>query len=160
LCIAGDFDPAATKRLVAKYFGPLPAGPKVDEFTPNVPRLPGPKDVTLRDQGSLPRIEAVWPTVPRRHAAQPVIDVLGEILGGLDKENRLFRALMYDRQLAAEVSAGHPTSVLSGEFTVEMYAQPGQELDAIVKLADAEIARLKSEGPTEGEVLKAQNTRE
>ena len=30
LCIAGDFDPAETKRLVAKYFGPIPAGPQVD----------------------------------------------------------------------------------------------------------------------------------
>src|SRR4051794_20568667 len=155
LCIAGDFDPAATRKLVEKYFGPLPVGPKVDKFAPNVPKLAGPKHVTLRDQVSLPRVELVWPTVPRGHADEPVIDVLAEILGGLDKENRLFRALMYDRQLAAEVSAGHPTSVLSGEFTVEMYAQPGQELDAIVKIADAEIARLKAEGPTEGEVLKA-----
>ncbi|MHC5540679.1 M16 family metallopeptidase, partial [Singulisphaera rosea] len=29
LCIAGDLDPAATKALVAKYFGPLPRGPEV-----------------------------------------------------------------------------------------------------------------------------------
>ena len=29
LCIAGDFDPAETKRLVEKYFGPLPRGPEV-----------------------------------------------------------------------------------------------------------------------------------
>ena len=29
LCIAGDFDPAAARRLVEKYFGPIPAGPKV-----------------------------------------------------------------------------------------------------------------------------------
>jgi len=32
LCIAGDFDPAVAKRLVAKYFGPLPAGPKVEKL--------------------------------------------------------------------------------------------------------------------------------
>ena len=37
---------------------------------------------------------------------------------------------------------------------------PGQDLDAIVKLADAEIARLKAEGPAESEVTKAQNTHE
>ncbi len=28
LCIAGDFDPAEAKRLVEKYFGPIPAGPR------------------------------------------------------------------------------------------------------------------------------------
>ncbi len=32
LCIAGDFDPAEAKRLVAKYFGPIPAGPKVEKL--------------------------------------------------------------------------------------------------------------------------------
>ena len=32
LCIAGDFDPEEAKRLVAKYFGPLPAGPKVERL--------------------------------------------------------------------------------------------------------------------------------
>ncbi len=34
LCIAGDFDPQEAKRLVAKYFGPLPAGPKVEHPAP------------------------------------------------------------------------------------------------------------------------------
>ena len=29
LCLAGDFDPAEAKRLIAKYFGPLPRGPEV-----------------------------------------------------------------------------------------------------------------------------------
>ena len=31
LCIAGDFDPAEAKKLVEKYFAPLPAGPKVEK---------------------------------------------------------------------------------------------------------------------------------
>jgi zinc protease len=160
LCIAGDFDPAETKRLINKYFGPLPAGPKVPRVGPNVPILRTPKHVTLKDDVTLPRVSLVWPTVPRGGADEPAIDVLAEVLGGLDKENRLFRALMYDRRLAAEVVAQHPTSALSGEFTVEIYARPDQDLEAIVAIADAEIARLKADGPTEGEVLKAQNTRE
>jgi zinc protease len=160
LCLAGDFDPAEAKRLVAKYFGPMPAGPQVARPKVSVPKLAEPKHVTLHDEVSLPRVSLVWPTVRRGDQDEPAIDVLAEILGGLDKENRLFRALMYDRRLAAEVSAGHPTSALAGEFTVTIYARPGQDLEAIVKLADAEIARLRSEGPTENEVRKAQNTRE
>jgi zinc protease len=160
LCIAGDFDPAEARRLVAKYFGPIPAGPEAARPSPNVPALAGPKHVTLRDDVELPRVELVWPTLPRGGADEPALDILAEILGGLDKENRLFRALMYDRRLAAEVSAEHPTTALSGEFTVTIYAHPDQDLDAIVQLADAEIERLKADGPTEAEVIKAQNTRE
>ena len=86
--------------------------------------------------------------------------MLAAVLGGLPKENRLFRALMYDRQLAAQVDASHPTHLLSGTFEVELYARPGQKLDELVKIADAEIERLKKEGPTAVEVRKAQNERE
>src|SRR5829696_5128392 len=37
LCIAGDFQPAEAKRLVEKYFGPLPRGPEVPKMAPDVP---------------------------------------------------------------------------------------------------------------------------
>ncbi len=56
---------------------------------------------------------------------------------------------MYDRQLAAHVEACHPATALAGEFIVMLYARPGQALDELVKIADAEIERLQAEGPTE-----------
>ena len=37
LCIAGDFDPAEAKRLVEKYFGPIPEGPRSAKLSPSVP---------------------------------------------------------------------------------------------------------------------------
>ena len=50
--------------------------------------------------------------------------------------------------------------MLSGTFDVVLYARPGQKLDELVQRADAEVERLKTEGPTAGEVLKAQNRSE
>ncbi len=114
----------------------------------------------MTDAVSLPRAELIWPTVPSNHPDEAALDVLAAVLGGLPKENRLFRALVYDRQLAAEVDASHPTLLLSGTFEVELYARPGQKLDELVRIADAEIERLKNEGPTAAEVRKAQNERE
>ena len=114
----------------------------------------------MTDAVSLPRAELIWPTVPGNHPDEPALDVLAAVLGGLPKENRLFRTLMYDRQLAAQVAASHPTHLLSGTFEVELYAQPGQKLDELVQIAHAEIERLKKEGPTAAEVRKAQNERE
>ena len=98
--------------------------------------------------------------MPAGHPDEPALDILAAVLGGLDKENRLFRALMYDRTIAASVDAEHPTHHLSGEFEVELYAHPDKDLAELVKLADAEIERLKQYGPTESEVRKAQNQRE
>ena len=59
LCIAGDFDPAEAKRLVEKYFGPIPAGPKVVhprlDARPK-PRKSDPHDRSRRPGASLPRL--------------------------------------------------------------------------------------------------------
>ncbi|MCA1685601.1 MAG: insulinase family protein, partial [Planctomycetia bacterium] len=160
LVVAGDIDPAKTKALIEKYFGPIPRGTDVAKLKPRVPTLDGSKHLTMTDRVTLPRATLVWPTVPRGDDDEPAVDVLAAILGELPKDNRLYKALMYDRQLAAGLTAQHPTAQLAGRFEVELSARPGQSLDEIVTIADAEIARLKEEGPTDAEVLKAQNSRE
>src|SRR5262249_4853963 len=128
LCVAGDFQAVQVRRWIDTYFASLPRGPENAPIKPRVPSLTDSKHIRISDPVSLPRAQLVWPTVPANHADEPALDVLAAILGGLPKENRLFRALMYDRQLAAQVDASHPTLVLSGTFEVEIYAQPGQNL--------------------------------
>ena len=160
LCIAGDIDIPATKALVEKYFGPLPKGAEVEKLKPWVPTLSAPINLKMTDRVTLPMARLVWPTVQAGHPDEKALDVLAAVLGQLDKENRLFRALMYDKQLAARVTAAHPTKQLSGEFTVALFARPGGKLDDIVTAAEAQIEKLKADGPTEDEVRKAQNDQE
>jgi zinc protease len=154
LCLAGDFDPAVAKALIAKYFGPLPKGPEVSRPAPSTPVLSAPKAVTITDRVAQARAMLTWPTVATGHDDEPALDVLAAVLGQLDGENRLYKKLMYEKPLAANAVAFHPTSVLTGKFQVMITAQKGQSLDELVKLADAEIERLKSEGPTDLELKK------
>ncbi len=160
LCVAGDFEPLPAKQWIEKYFGPLPRGGEVRPKGPAVPRLIEAKRLRMTDAVSLPRAQLIWPTVPAYHPDEPALDVLAAVLGGLPKENRLFRTLMYDRQLAAQVEASHPTKLLAGTFEVTLTARPDGKLDDLVRIADGEIERLKQEGPTAAEVRKAQNERE
>lgn len=160
LCIAGDFRPEEAKRLVEKYFGPIPSGPQVKRLGEAVPKLTEPKTVEMTDRVALARATLTWPTVPIGHADEAALDVLAAVLGQLDKENRLFRAMMYDQQVAASVAAFHFSQALSGTFNVSLTARPGQTLDKLVGMADAEIARLQAEGPTDDEVAKAQTETE
>ena len=69
-----------------------------------------------------------------RDVTRRALEVLSAVLGRLDKENRLFRALMYDKQLAAQVGAFNSSTELSGTFTVMITPRPGQDLDEVVKL--------------------------
>ena len=68
LCLAGDFEPDEAKALIETYFGPIPAGPKVDPIPPQVPELEAPVDLPITDRVSLPRVYLSWPTVPQGHA--------------------------------------------------------------------------------------------
>lgn len=160
LVISGDFEPAQARELVARYFGPIPRGPEVARLTPNVPRLAESKHVTMTDKVTLPMTRLVWPSVPHGHPDERALDVLAAILGQLDKENRLFWALMYNRHVAVNVAAYQQNKMLSGEFGVVLVGAVGQSLDELVKLADAEIERLKKDGVTDNEVRKAQNAEE
>jgi zinc protease len=160
LCVAGDVDPAQVRGWIEKYFAPLPRGPVIMPAKPSVPSLSDSKHIRMTDAVSLARAQLIWTTVPANHPDEAALDVLAAVLGGLPKENRLFRALMYDRQLASNVAASHPTLLLSGTFEVDLYAQPGHKLEELVHITDAEIERLKRDGPTAAEVRKAQNERE
>jgi len=158
LCLAGDINPAEARKLVEKYFGTLPRGPEVARLKPSVPGLAGSKKLVMTDDVKLSRTTLAWPSVALGDPDEAALDALASILGLLPNENRLFRALQYDKQLAANANAFHRTSLLAGTFAVSITPQPGQKLDDLIAIADAEIARLKSEGPTADEIRKVKNT--
>ncbi len=66
LVIAGDIDKDEAKQLVEKYFGAIPAGPKVEPLEPRVPTLEEPKHVTMTDQVALARTQLVLADRPGR----------------------------------------------------------------------------------------------
>ena len=157
LTLAGDIDPTKARQLVEKYFGPIPRGPEVAKLTPKAAVLTEDVNVTMTDAVQLARTELVWPTVDRNDPDEAALSALGTILGGLPNGSRLFLALQYDKQLAANVNAGNRSSALAGTFTVTITPRRGKRLDDLIAIADLEIARLKKDGPTEEELAKVKN---
>ena len=107
LCLAGDFDPAEAKRLVAKYFGPLPRGPEVGAAEAEVAEArPAPKHMTMTDRVALARATARLADRARRPPGRA--GARRARLG--PRRPRQARtgsteALMYDKPLAASASA-------------------------------------------------------
>ncbi len=157
LAIAGDFKPREAKRLVEKYFGPLAAGPRVPTLRPNRLMAELSRYVARTEPVSQARTQLVWPTVERGHPDEQALEILAAVLGQLPRENRLYRRLVVDEEVAVQANAVSRPIELRGSFVVTMTARPGQSLDLLVKIAEAQIERLKEEGPTEGEVTRAQN---
>ena len=70
-----------------------PRGPNLPKLTPSIAKLEGPKHITMTDKVTLARAQLAWPTVVRGHLDESALDVLAAVLGGLPKENRLYRTL-------------------------------------------------------------------
>jgi zinc protease len=127
LAIVGDFDPAQAKALVAKYFGDFPRGkpiarPKVAPVT-----LAAEKRLVFEDRVQVPRLYIQWPTVGIKNDDRFALDVLSSILSGA-RTARLTKALVYDEQSAASVSAFQSTSEDVGDFVLTLTPRPGHTL--------------------------------
>jgi zinc protease len=154
LAIVGDFEPARAKALVEKYFGDIPRGKPVPRPKVLPVTLEAETRLVYEDRVQVPRLYVQWPTVGVRHDDRFALGVLGSILEGA-RTARLTKALVYDQQAAASVSAGQSTSEDVGEFVLIVTPRPGHSLTSLEASADAIIERLKKEGPTAEEIQKA-----
>ena len=159
LTIAGDFDPAEARRLVEKYFGAIPAGPEVKKPVAPAAALEGLKRVEMEDRVTLPRLYMVWHTTPQYSAEEPALDTLATVLAG-GKSSRLYKSLVYERQIAQSVSAFNNTGELAGTFRVVATAKPGKTLAELEGAINEEIERLKEQPVTAEEIERAYNARE
>ncbi|MFZ2492446.1 MAG: pitrilysin family protein [Thermoanaerobaculia bacterium] len=154
LVIAGDFDKDEAKKLVEKYFGSLPPGPALDRPQKYVPKLDGEKVVEAYDRVPLERTYIVWPAPQYFSDDEPKLDLASAILtDGLS--SRLQKVLMYDNQLAGEVTSFNFAQEISGLFAVQVTARPGVDLAKIEQIVSDEIAKLAKSGPTAEELDRA-----
>ncbi|MEN6631627.1 MAG: pitrilysin family protein, partial [Candidatus Polarisedimenticolia bacterium] len=145
LCIAGDFDPAAAKALVEKYFGSLPPGPPVSRPGRWTPRLEGETELFIQDRVELARTQIVWATPPVFDADEAALNVFGQILGG-GKTSRLYKRLVHELGIAQDVSASNDARQLAGEFQILLVPKPGRTLAEVEREARAVLAEALDKG--------------
>ena len=156
LAIAGDIDREATLELVNHYFGDLPPGPPVRRIGRFDSGLAGRVELEIRDRVSLPRLYIAWPALPESHPDEASLELLRAVLAD-GQSSRLYRTLVYDRQIAQSVGVRHHSSEISGQFMVDVTAAAGHSLDELEEAVDAEIARLWQEPPTDEELARVKN---
>lgn len=164
LVIAGDVGTAEAFDLAEKWFGPIPAGDGLHGFRRPKPAVPQPSAppagvVVKRDRVSLPRVHLVWHTIPALGDGDAELDVLADILSH-GKTSRLYKSLVYDRQIAQGVSADHWSRELGGLFYIAVTGKPGGDPAELRAAVDAELDRLRTAPPTEDEMTRAWNRRE
>ena len=158
LTIAGDFNPAEAKRLVAKYFGGIPRGPAMPARPVVAPVILA-KDtfMVLEDKVQLPRTFYEWPTVKLYDRDDAALDVLAAVLAS-GKNSRLYKRLVFDMQVAQEVSASQVSSKLAGRFEIDITPKPGQSMTTIDKIVQEELQKVMNEQISDRELKRVQNS--
>ncbi len=156
LAIVGDIDKAATKALVEKYFGPFKKGAPVPKPSIETPKITTERRAVVTDRVELPRVYMSWITSPFFKPGDADADIAGTVLGG-GKSSRLFKSLVYEKQIAQSVTAAQYSLTLGSVFTIEATARPGHTSDELEKAIDEELIKLRDAGPDQAEVDRARN---
>jgi zinc protease len=157
LVVAGDIDTAKTRALVEKWFSDVKPAPSPDPMTIPGVRLTTVQKKTLTDRVQLPRLYLAWLTPRHLEPGDAALDVVADVLAG-GKNSRLYKRLVYDMQIAQDVSAGQQSAGLASSFQIVATARPGHTVTEIQKVIDEEIQKLQKELPTDHELQRSINS--
>jgi len=155
LVLAGDIDVKTAKEKVQKYFGDIPAGPPVTHQQVWIAKMTGTHRSVSQDRVPLPRIYMVWNVPQFGSADADYLRLVGSCLGD-GKTSRLYKRLVYDEQIASDVTVYLDAREIGGQFYVQVTARPGHTLDEIEKEINEELARFLQGGPTPQELQRVQ----
>ena len=156
LVVAGDFDPVEARALVEEWYGSIPRGPEPPQQPIADVTLEGETRVMMEDAVQLPRLYLAWHSPARYAAGDAALEALAAVLAG-GKNGRLYRRLVYEDEIAQDVSAFQGGDLHSGEFYVIATARPGVDLDRIEAAIADELEALRVEAPEPRELERVVN---
>jgi zinc protease len=157
LALVGDIDIAETKKLVEKYFGTLRGGPAVPPVKAETPPITGERRKVVPVRAQLARVYMTWLTPAVFTPGDAEAEMVGQILGG-GLSSRLYKKLVYERQIAQNAFAYQNPLMLGSMFQIQATARPGHTAEELEKAIDEELAALIAKGPTQDELEQARNS--
>ncbi len=159
LAIVGDFHAEKARALVEKYFGPLKRGEEVPKIKAHTPPITSERRAVFQDNVQLPRVYMGWLTSPIFKPGDAEADLAATVLGG-GKSSRLYQKLVYEKQIALDVSVNQQSLILGSLFEVQATARPGVKPEDLEKAIDSELEVFRKTGPTAAELARARNVLE
>ena len=156
LVVAGDIDPARTRQLIEKWFSDVKPGPAPKPLTIPGVALTGVQKKTITDRVQLPRLTLAWLTPRHLEPGDSALDIVADVLAG-GKNSRLYKRLVYELQIAQDVSAFQESMNLSSAFQIVATPRPGHTVEELQRVIDEEIAKLQKEDPSAHEVERSVN---
>jgi zinc protease len=153
LVVVGDFESNATKALIQRYFGPIPAGVRAPRPSPEVP-APASVHWQKTDEVPLPKIYLAWHTPSLFAPGDAELDLLSSVLAD-GKTSRLYYPLVYQKKIAKDVEAYQTSQALSSVYVIEATAAPGISVQTLYSELLAALSTAIATPPSDAELARA-----
>jgi len=160
LVAVGAFKASEALELIKARFGRIPKGPPPPPVRAVEPPQNGERRVLVKKEAQLPIVYLGYHVPNQQSADAPALELLSTILSS-GRASRLYRGLVYERQLALE--AGGDYSYFAFDPPLFWFwgtPMPGQTPEAMEKALLDEMERLKAEPVTDEELTRARNQTE
>ncbi len=151
LVVAGDFNSKDIKPLIAGLFGTIARGADPIHITAPPVKLGRVITTTTLDQVQLPKLSIVYHSPPIFAEGDAEMDLVAAVLTR-GKSSRLYKRLILDNKLAADVSAYQGSNKVQSTFRIDVTMPPNGDIEAVQKAVDEEVMRLIREGVTKPEL--------
>lgn len=154
--LVGDFDTAAVRKLIKKYYSDLPGdkAPVHTKITIDEPKEA--KNISIKYPVQSAEMMYGFKTVESGNDDGYALDLLANILGE-GKSSRLFQRVVYKDQVALNVGGGNYSLKDSGVFYINVTLKPGQSVEKVKSIISEELKKIATQGVREDELQKVKN---
>ena len=157
LVLAGDINAAEARPLVEKYFGDIDAGPALKRMKSMVPLLETSTYEVMYERVPQARLFRSW-AIPGRTTLEGAHLQLAAAVLGSGRNSRLYRELVYKRQIATAVSADYEAHTLASIFTIDAMVRPGSDPAEVRRVIDEVVEKFLDKGPTKAEITRVRTS--
>jgi zinc protease len=153
LALVGDFETAEAKKLIEKWFGGFPASQKPKTIAAPAPPAK-PTTISVDDNfAKLRQVTFAWHTPALFADGDAELDIAANALDA-EGRGRLYKALVYDKQLAQNVNASQQSSGFSSLFTITVTLRSGSDMEQVKKIVMDEVARVAKDNLSDKEIQR------
>ena len=151
LVIAGDITAETAYEKVLKFFGNIPAGPTIARPGVNIPVRTTDTRANYQDRVPEERLDLVW-NMPQWGSREFVwLDLASDVLSA-GKTSRLYKKLVYEKQICSSAYAYTNPSEIAGNFQITANVKKGKSLEEVETAINEILAEFLANGPTEEEM--------
>ena len=156
LVVAGSFNTGQAVDLVEKYFANIPGPNSLISLKNSTPSLKENIYLEKKEDVQLERLHLAWHSDHAYGKDDAVLDVLSDILSG-SKNSRLYKNLVFEKEIAQDVSVFQYSGKLTGSFIIITTAKPGIHSEQLKDEIFNELDNIKKNKVTEKELTKSRN---